>query len=559
MDKHAAAHVLDTIASYLELKGENPFKVRAFETAARVVETYPRDLAAALASGELAAAKGIGPATLEVVREVAATGRSSALDSLKSEIPPDLIEMRRIPGLGATKIRMLHQQLGIATLAELDAAARDGRLATVRGFTEKTAQKVLKGLEFLRRTSAFRLLHHAARTGEELREMLRAVPGVSRVELAGSLRRRVEVVRDLDVVVACRDDARALAERLRTAAADRLADGAAADIFCVAADRFAHAWVRATGSARHWEQLVAHAAGRGCVLDATGLTRGGTPVAVAEEEDFYAALGLAWIPPELREGADEIARAAHGRLPRLVERGDLVGMVHCHSVYSDGADTVAEMAEACRVAGFAYLGITDHSVAAAYAGGLSEAKVARQHEEIDELNRRWTDFRILKGIEADILADGSLDYPPEQLDRFEFVIGSVHSRMEQDEATMTQRVLRAMNDPHLTILGHPTGRLLLERDAYAIDMQAVIAGAAEREVAIEINGDPHRLDLDWRLCAAARDAGVPIAIGTDAHDLAGLENVEWGIGIAKKGGLEPKDVLNCKDAEGFLRFAQSRK
>ncbi len=559
MDTHAAAHVLATIASYLELKGENPFKVRAFSVAAEVVAGYQGELGAALESGELAALKGIGPATLEVIRDVVATGRSGALEALQSEVPAGLLEMQRIPGLGVTKIRALHEQLGIATVAELEAAARDGRLAALPRFGDKSAQKILRGIEFLHRTSAFRLAHHAARSGGELRQILQSVPGVSRVELAGSVRRRSEVVRDLDIVVACREDPREIGEQLRSAARDRLTDGGAVDLYCVAADRFAHAWVRATGSARHWELLASHASRRGCVLDAAGLSKNGERIATAEEEDVYAALGLAWIPPELREGRDEITRAGAGTLPRLVERGDLKGMVHCHSVYSDGANTLADLAEACRAARYGYLGITDHSVAAAYAGGLSEAKVARQHAEIDELNARWTDFRILKGIEADILADGTLDYPPEQLDRFEFVIGSVHSRMEQDEATMTQRVLRAMEDPHLTVLGHPTGRLLLERDPYAIDMKAVIARAAERGVAIEINGDPHRLDLDWRLCAGAREAGVQILIGADAHNLAGLENAEWGLGVARKGGLEPKDVLNCKDAEAFLRFARSRK
>jgi len=278
-----------------------------------------------------------------------------------------------------------------------------------------------------------------------------------------------------------------------------------------------------------------------------------------DEEALYAALGLAWIPPELREGGDEIARAASRTLPRLVTRADLRGLVHCHSVYSDGADTLSVLADACRAAGYAYLGLTDHSVAAAYAGGLGEAKVQRQHEEIDTLNRGPGAFRILKGIEADILADGTLDYTSELLDRFDFVIGSVHSRMEQDGPTMTQRVLRAMDDPHLTVLGHPTGRLLLARDPYPIDLHAVIARAGERGVAIEINGDPHRLDLDWRLCGEARAAGVKIVIGADAHSLAGLANAEWGLGIARKGGLEAGDILNTRDADAFLAFARARR
>ena len=543
MDKRAAAHVLESIASLLELKGENPFKVRAFTTAAQLVESYPGDLSTALDSGALAETKGIGPATLDVIREVAATGRSTALESLQRDVPAGLAEMRRIPGFGVAKIRAAHERLGIATLAELEAAARDGRLAGLPRFGEKTAQRILRGIEFVRRASAFRLSHDAAREAEELRRTLAATPGVERVEVAGSVRRRCEIVRDLDLV----------------AAGGRVAPIAAADVYCVSADRFGHAWARATGSSRHWVLLAERAARAGLRLDDDGLRKDDAALPCPDEETLYAALGLAWIPPELREGANEVDRAASGTLPRLVRREDLRGCVHCHSVYSDGADTLAALADACRAAGYEYLGLTDHSVAAAYAGGLAEAKVQRQHEEIDALNRSLTGFRILKGIEADILADGSLDYGPAVLDRFEFVIGSIHSRMEQDAATITERVLRAMDDPRLTVLGHPTGRLLLARDPYAIDMHAVIARAGQRGVAIEINGDPHRLDLDWRLCAEARDAGVRLVIGADAHSLAGLRNAEWGLGIARKGGLEAGDVLNTRNAEEFVAFARARR
>jgi DNA polymerase (family 10) len=572
MDKHAAAQVLESIASYLELKGENPFKVRAFSNAAHAVDSYPGDLARALDSGDLAEVKGIGPATLDVVREVARTGRSSVLDALQREIPVGLVEMMRISGLGVTKIRALHDQLGVATVAELEAAARDGRLGRLPRFGDRTAQKILKGIEFLRKTSAFRLSHHAARIADQLRQALEKMPGVERVEVAGSVRRRAEVVRDVDLVVACRAALAGIGERLNAvepvadvlgaggeASTVRFADGTSADVYAVPPERFGHALVWATGSAGHLERLAAHASERGYRLDAGGLERTGSAILCGDERELYAALGLAWIPPELREGGDEILRAAAGTLPKLVEREDLQGFLHCHSDYSDGTNTLAELAGACRGAGYRYLGMSDHSVAAAYAGGMSEEAVGRQHAEIDALNRASDDFRILKGIEADILADGTLDYSPDCLDRFDFVIGSIHSRMEQDGATMTRRVLRAMDDPHLTILGHPTGRLLLARDPFPLDLKAVIARAAERGVAIEINGDPHRLDLDWRWCAEARDAGVAIAIGADAHSLAGLENAESGVGVARKGGLARGDILNTRDAEGFLASARSRR
>jgi DNA polymerase (family 10) len=569
MDKHDVAHVLEEIGSLLELKGENAFKIRAFQNAARTVGDFTGDLAAALASGEFAAVKGIGPATLDVVRECLAAGRSEALATLRAEVPPGLVAMLRVSGMGATKVRAVHEQLGIATLDELEVAARDGRLAQLPRFGEKTAAKILKSLEFLRRTSAFSLAHHAARRGEALRAMLAALPGIAAVEVAGSVRRRCEVVQDVDLAVAATVSVEVLADHLvrggaaiATVSAEpnlvtvRLNRNTTTNLHRSALERFGHRLVWATGSPAHLEQLRRHAATRGLVLDAAGLTREGAPLDCPDEAAFYDALGLAWIPPELREGADEVARAAAGPLPRLVEQSDLRGLLHCHTTYSDGLNSVAEMAEACRALGYEWLGITDHSQAAAYAGGLNLERVARQHAEIDAWNRASPDLRILKGIEADILADGRLDYSPEVLDRFDFVIGSIHSRFELDGAAMTARVLRALDDPHLTILGHPTGRLLLTRDPYEIDMHQIIARAAERGVAIEINADPQRLDLDWRLCREARDAGVAITIAPDAHSLAGLQNVEFGVGIARKGWLEPRDILNTRDGEEFLRHAK---
>jgi len=572
MDQHGAAAILEEIASYLELKGENVFKVRAFQNAARAIATFQGDLPAALTSGELGAVKSLGPATLEVVRECVVTGRSGTLDALRGEVPPGLLQMLRIGGMGVAKVRAVREQLGIDTIAGLEAAARDGRLARLPRFGEKTAARILKGIEFLHRTSAFHLWHHAAAQAVELCGALGGLPGVARAEVAGGVRRRMEVVRDIDVAVAAAAAPAQLAELLvRSGAARdvlradddgftvRLEGGGSAHARCGGPERFAHALLWATGSDAHLALLETHAAARGIALRAAGLARDGTMPSFPDEEALYRALGLTWIPPELREGTDEVTRAAAGPLPRLVERADLRGFLHCHTTYSDGANGVAELAGACRTLGYAWMGVTDHSEAAAYAGGMSAERVARQHEEIDAWNRASPDLRVLKGIEADILADGSLDYAPEVLDRFDFVIGAIHSRFELGEDAMTERVLRAMDDPHLTILAHPTGRLLLTRDPYAIDMRRVIARAAVRGVGIEINADPQRLDLDWTLCRQARDAGVAISIGADAHSLPGLLNPELGVGIARKGWLEAKDILNTRDAEGFLEHAKARR
>src|SRR5574342_62215 len=425
MDRQAVRQVFEQIAASLAIKGDNPFKIRAFENAGRTLAEYPGDLDEAVRTGELAHVEGIGKGTLQVARELASTGRSSFLDELREQVPTGLVEMLRVPGLGVSKVRRIHEALQIDSLPELEAAAADGRLAALPQFGAKTAEKIRRGIAALRRAEEFRLFHHARAEAETLKRALAGEPGVERVEIAGSLRRRCELIRDVDLVV-------------------QHAPGTAPD--------FGTAWVRATGSATHLRQLE---------------SLGFDPHhAFPDEASVYRAAGLPWITPELREGLGEIAAASEGRLPPLVEERDLKGFLHCHSNYSDGSTTIAQWSTAAREAGYEWIGITDHSGSAAYAGGLKAGDVPRQHEEIDAVNRRGDGCRVLKGVEADILADGSLDYGPDVLDRFDFVIGSIHTRFGMTADEMTERLLRAMEDPHLTILGHPTGRLLLARDPY---------------------------------------------------------------------------------------------
>jgi DNA polymerase (family 10) len=313
--------------------------------------------------------------------------------------------------------------------------------------------------------------------------------------------------------------------------------------------------VQATGSEAHLEQLTAHAASRGFNLAGAALWEGSRFVPTPDEETLYRALGLPWIPPELREGIGELSRP----VPPLLTREDLNGFLHCHTVYSDGTNTVAQLAMGCREAGYAWVGITDHSRAAAYAGGMQPEDLQRQWDEIDAFNATNPGIRVLKGIESDILQDGALDYPDEVLAGFDFIIASVHSRFNLNEADMTARFLRAIESPYLSILGHPTGRLLLSREAYAVDLDRIFEAAGKAGVAIEINADPHRLDLDWRVLRRAREAGVMISIGSDAHNLAGLVNVDYGVGIARKGCLGPDEILNCRSADEFLAFARARR
>ena len=558
MDKPAVRVVLEQIAASLALKGDNPFRIRAFENAARAIAGYPGDLGEALQSGALAEVEGVGKATLDIVRELLSRGRSSVLDELREEVAPGLVEMLKIPGLGVQKVRQIHEHLHIATLVELEVAAHDGRLAAIPRFGTKTAENVLKGIAFLKRTIEFRLFHHALAEATAVQQALGALPGVQRVEIAGSVRRRREVIRDLDfVVVHVGDDAReTLVKSIGeapgvTGVAEkegmvtlRFDTGTAVDVILATPDDFGLAWVRATGAVAHWEELRA----RG--LDAARR--------YPDEESVYRALGLAWIPPELREGAGECDAAAAGTLPRLIEARDVKGLVHCHSNYSDGTPTIVEWAEAAKAAGYEWIGLTDHSQSAPYAGGLRAEDIGRQHAEIDRVNAQVPGIRVLKGVEADILADGRLDYDQTTLDRFDFVIGSIHSRFGLDEAEMTRRVLTAMDDPHLAILGHPTGRLLLSREPYPLDLEAVFRTAAERGIAIEVNADPHRLDLDWRLVRRARAVGVAFAIGADAHSVTGMANMSLGLGIARKGWLEAADVLNTRSADDFLDAARRR-
>jgi DNA polymerase (family 10) len=563
MDKQAVRHTLEQLAAFLELKGESPFRVRAFQSAARTIAAYPGDVAQAAATGALRRLKGVGPATVEVVRELVATGRSSALDELREQVPPGLVEMLRIPGLGVAKVRQIHQRLGLDSLSELEAAAADGRLAALPRFGAKTAENVRKGIAYLRQSSGLRLFHHAQDEVDAVRRALATLEGVLRVEVAGAVRRRCEVIAELALVAVHGGGGAGAALAKRLAAAPgvtefagregsvtlRFASGTVVDVFLTTPGDFGLCWIRATGSPAHVAELEQRAAAAGVRLDG----------AYPDEESVYHALGLAWVPPELREDDGELQAATSGALPRLVEQSDLRGFLHCHSNYSDGTVTIREWAVACRSAGYEWVGITDHSQSAAYAGGLRKEDVALQHTEIDDANRALAGIRVLKGVEADILADGTLDYGPEILDRFDFVIGSIHSRFGMTENEMTRRVLSAMDDPRLAILGHPTGRLLLQREPYAIDLEEVLAKAARRGIAVEVNADPHRLDLDWRMVRRARDLGVTISIGADAHSTTGMTNVAVGIGIARKGRLEPAHVLNTRAADDFLAFCRRRR
>jgi len=575
MDSRSAAHVLSQIGALLQVKGEQKFKARAYAGAARsLIALDTDDLAPLLRSGELADTPGIGPATLSVVRELVETGESSYLNKLREGMPDGFLDLLRVPGLNVAKVQLIHDTLGVETIEDLERVAQNGQLADLPKFGKKTAEKILKGIEILRRNAHLQRFPAAIIEAHMLLANVVKHPDVSHAEVAGSIRRHNEVVADIDMVVECSADPTKVAASFARSPGVaesktredpgsvhiRFVDGTHLDMHCVTSADYPVALWRATGSTAHVEEMNVLAQARGFEIRANSLIKNdGTRVKLEDERSFFTALDLEPIPPELREGMGEIETAARRELPNLVTFDDLRGILHCHSEYSDGTATIEEMALAAKERGWDYIGISDHSESAFYAGGLKRDKILLQHDEIDRLNARMEGFRILKGIEADIMADGRLDYDPQILDTFDYVIGSIHSRFSMDGEAMTKRVLTALDDPRLTILAHPTGRLLLSREPYAIDVEAVLEKAVQVGVAVELNADPHRLDLDWRYCRQAKELGVTIAIGPDAHSTAGLDNVHFGIGMARKAWLEAGDILNTRSAEDVLAFVRKRR
>ncbi|HET6761875.1 MAG TPA: DNA polymerase/3'-5' exonuclease PolX [Gemmatimonadaceae bacterium] len=574
MDSRTAAHVLSQIGALLEAKGEQKFKARAYAGAARsLIALDTDDLGPLVRSGELADTPGIGPATLSVVRELVETGESSYLNQLREGFPEGLLELLRVPGLSAAKIQLIHNELGVQTVEDLERAAQNGQLAELPKFGKKTAERILRGIEILRRNAHLQRFPAAVVEAHLLLANVVKHPDVTRAEVAGSIRRHNEVVADIDIVAECSADPAKVADSFARSPGVsesktrddpgsvhiRFIDGTHLDMHCVSTADYPVALWRATGSTAHVEEMNVLAQKRGFEIAGNSLSRDGVRVALKNEAAFFTALDLEPIPAEMREGMGEIEAAARRELPNLVTFDDVRGVLHCHSEYSDGTATIEQMAIAAKERGWDYIGISDHSESAFYAGGVKRDKLLRQHEEIDRLNAQMGGFRILKGIEADILADGRLDYDSAILDGFDYVVGSIHARFNMDGAAMTKRVLAALDDPHLTILAHPTGRLLLTREPYPIDIEAVLEKAADAGVAVELNADPHRLDLDWRYCRQAKELGVTIEIGPDAHSTAALDNVHFGIGMARKAWLEAGEILNTRTADDVVAFARKRR
>lgn len=577
--KKEIAALLERTGTLMELSGENFFHCRAYANAARLLETFDGDMAA-LAAGDIEV-KGIGEGMRDHISEILDSGTLKKLEDLEAKIPAGLLDMLRIPGFGPKKAKAVYDQLGLDSIDALEEAAKAGRLAGLSGFGKKTEQKILEGIAFIRQHSSRFRLDEAAPVAEAIFEKIKKHKKVKQAEVGGSFRRRRETVKDVDILVTTSapedvmkfftslPEAAGVIAHGDTKSSIRLTNGMACDLRAVAENEFPFALMYFTGSKEHNVALRQRAQEMGFKLNEYGLFKEGSKKSAKckTETDIYKKLGLPYIEPELREDMGEIAAAEQGALPRLIERGDIRGVLHNHSNWSDGVCTIREMAKAARAMGLEWLGMADHSQYARYANGLTPERVKQQGAEIDKLNDEFGGaFHIFKGIEADILPDGRVDLAGENiggkdvLAQLDYVVASVHSNFNLSEAEQTKRILRALDNPHVTILGHSTGRLLLRREGFAINLEAVIEAAAERGVWIEINSNPWRLDLDWRWVKRAIAKGVLCPLSPDAHDTDGLADVWYGLGIARKGWCEVRHVPNTLTANQLrIAFRSVRK
>ncbi|MDB6019441.1 MAG: pol4 [Pedosphaera sp.] len=575
MDKDQVAEVLTEIGILLELKGENPFKTRAYANAARTLESLNEPLDRIIAEERLGEIKGIGEALQKKITELVTTGKLPYYDELKASIPPGLFEMLQIPGVGPKKVKALHDKLGIKSVAELEAACQAGKVADLDGFGEKTQTKIIEGITFRRTYASRHLVVSALRVAEPLLELLREHPAVIRCSTAGSLRRFKEIVGDVDFLVSSKKPAQVIeffvtqpgivsvSAKGDTKATVILEGGIQADLRVVSDAEFPFALAYFTGSKEHNIVMRQRAIQRGLRLNEYGLFKSKEEtrdpkllVACNSEEEIYAKLDLAFVPPELREDHGEFAAAEAGKIPRLLEWTELHGSLHNHSNWSDGHNTLEEIVEHMQELGCDYWAITDHSKSSFQAHGLDPARVRQQMKEIKKINERLadegTDFRLLMGSEVDILKD-KLDFDDDLLAELDVVVASLHAGFSSDEADNTKRLLRAVENPYVHMLGHLTGRLLLEREPYKVNQQAIIDACAETGTWIELNASPYRFDMDWRMWPYAKSKGVKCVINCDAHRVEHAGFLRLGAGIARKGWLTKADVINTLPLDKLMK------
>ncbi len=577
MNNKELGSILKQIAVYQELAGENPFKSRAFERAARIVEQHPESFAILVGEDRLSGIQGIGKGIGDVLRELVKSGRSTILEELKAKFPAGLEELLTLGGLGPKRVRLLWQKLGISNLGELEYACRENRLLALEGFGEKSQEKILKSIAFKKQFQEMHLYAEAESIASELIEQLTRSGLFRKIHIAGSLRRGKRILKDADILLIPAEDADQ--DRLRSTLTE-LADtgpdvegvlgagetkvsirrrGLQVDFRLVKPESEPAALQHFTGSKEHNTALRGRAKSMGLKMNEYGVFRGEEALPLADEQSVYRSLDLPWVPPEIREGEEEVEAAESGSLPRLVEAEAIKGMIHVHSSYSDGLVSIEEMARSCRELGYAYLCLSDHSRSAGYAGGLSVERLREQIAETAEVNERLSPFRIFCGIESDILGDGSLDYPQDVLAELDFVIGSVHSNLTMSPEAATARLLRAASNPYLTILGHPSGALLLSRSGYEYDEEKLFTILKQNNVVLEHNCNPHRLDPDWPALKRAARQEILIALCPDAHSPADLQYMRYGVLMARKAWLGPEHILNCMSLEEIDGFFKARK
>ena len=578
LDKFGVATVLQEIAALLELKGgKDRFKARAYERGARVVAGMSEDIGEVVLQNRLTSMRGIGDALAAQIEQLYLTGESSVLQGLKREFPAGIIELSRVPGLSINKIKTLHEALGITSVAGLESAAEAGRIRNLKGFGAKTEQKLLEAIVEQRRhgKSAERLhIHHAFRTADEVANYLQTARDASNITLAGSLRRWKETVGTIRLVANTKRPAALIEHFLRfpsvvgvddqqkAACTVRLAEGARVSLVAARPREFTLALLTETGSKAHILKLQQIASDGGSRREAKGKRRKTSPRTSARstelqtEEDIYRQLDMQYIPPELREDEGEIETGLAGKLPEdLVTLADIRGMVHCHTTYSDGKHSIEEMVRAAEAMGMKYITITDHSPTAFYAGGVTLDRLKRQWDEIDEV-REKVKIKILRGTESDIVADGRLDYPDRILEQFDVIVASIHSRYKMDSAKMTRRIETAMRLPVFKIWGHALGRRIQSRPPFACDVERILDVIAESRAAIEVNGDPYRLDMEPRWIREARKRKIKFVISVDAHSTGALQNLKYGVGIARRGWLRRGEVLNTLGRRAFEKAVQ---
>jgi DNA polymerase (family X) len=564
LDKFAIASALREISLLLELKRGNPYKTRAYAMGASAIEAVNEDVGKLIAEGRLTKIRGIGESLASQIVELYNTGTSEVLDRLRKEMPPGVIELSQVPGLSVKKIQALHDELGIESVPELEAACRAGRVAGVKGFGKKTEQNILDGIRLYETREQIEILFHARDITSRLLQHFNTTRGLGRVEVAGSVRRWKEVVRNINIVAESSNNDLAvdtlesfpLVTRSERPSPDRciarLASGMRVYLRVAEESSFPAALLFETGTHEHIEALKELAHQRGMQLGPEGLKKDGRFLKVASEADIYEHLGLPFMPPEVRESVDDIHAALSGStFEDLITVDDIQGMTHCHTVYSDGKATVEQMVRAAEALGMKYITITDHSPAAHYAGGLDLDTLKRQWAEIEAVQSKVPSVRILRGTESDILADGSLDYPDSILDSFDIIIASIHSRMKMDAEQMTTRIVNCMKRRHFKVWGHALGRLLLRREPFACDVERILDVVAESNAAIEVNGDPYRLDMEPRWIREARKRNIPFIISVDAHSTGALNYIDYGVHIARRGGLRKHEVLNTLPPDKF--------